>query len=718
MPKEKLSSSMGAKDPIQYNFALDGGRSNQLFCLVNNTDDALQLASIRITTNALIESPWQTLGEKWENVVISEDGHFFTYTLNLQQPLIIPPGNFNALEYTIQNAGNLGPLSSVAMPPCCVEIKLTEQNTFKKISLINPTPQPDPHPNKKLKMYHAQWGQYSYKKNMQNETWQDINSLNYAFTGFDVNGNVFTLDGWADELELPLLSLQQQRLPYLQTALSFGGWTNNGERMDTVFSALTANPQALDIFVKNVKNAVIQTGVTGVGIDWEYVAPQDIENYISLLQKLRDALPTGTAINIAAPAGIDNINAFTAQQWQKIATLVDDICPMCYDYFGGFSQYSDFHAPWQLSPNSPYVKSGFDIKTTVTTYQQKGVPANKIYLGMPNYARSMIVNAAGDYAGLYQLVVGTPQGDFPGANGIYSWNSIYNFLNNKPSPLDQLNVAKWQYYDATHPLCQDAKMCLLTGQLPTGQWVVINFLDQTSAQTRAEQTMQLGFGGAMVWANYFETTDENNSLVHAISNGLNPTQQPKLEKVIKKPIEKISEKEKQNIVIKLLGTEDINEREKTFAENKEKLAQHRNPIKRWLTNILPKSVATFLFEPPKHFTFAETAIKLRREQPTRIIERAIPFSAYDCSPSAPPCEIDFEDRSASAPPLELNSDNTEPSAPPLENTNNAARFSIKNNTAGFFTQTVKPIGSTRFEKMITDITSYVANKIEKALTLR
>lgn len=639
------SPHLSANQSLQYNFILDGGRSNQLLSLVNPTAAPISVQAIQVTSNADITNPWQIFGEQWDNVTVSQQDNLYTYTLNLAQPISIAPGQTSVLEYSVGTA--LGPITNVSMPPQQIQIQLQGQDTWQLVNFASANPPPNPHPNIELNVYHASWGQYSYQQTMATEAWSDINCLTYAFIGFDEDGNVFTLDNWGDQLELPNLALFKKQFPYLKATLSFGGWTNNGQMMAPVFSQMTANPTALTNFVNNAVAAVAQANLDGIDIDWEYPeTPQDAANYILLLQQLRAKLPPGARLTIAAPAGIDKISVFTPAQWQQITGLVDRISVMSYDYFGAFSSYSDFHSAWQLSPNSPNysdpVLGNYCVSKTLTAYQNVGVPAQKISMGIPNYSRSMIVAQAGEYAGLYQQVIGAPQGDFPGANGIYSWNSIQAFLNKQPSPLDALGVSEWNYYDSTHPLCVAANMCLLSGQLPNGQWVVINFTDPTTTNWRAQQAVTTGLGGTMIWANYLESTNPSNKIVDAISAGLDNTlsqQQTVQTKAVPVATKLYAEecvhahanylrdaffaKRKQTVLNQLVQANSAIQTAELINRNKGTLSQHRNIFKRALSAILPSEVSNFILGKPESLILAERLLAVRevieKTRPTRII---------------------------------------------------------------------------------------------------
>lgn len=629
---------------------------NQTLNVVNPTQNPIQIKCLQITTNAAIPAAWGPIGNQWGNVQVAQDNNSYTYTLTLPNPITIPPGNLDVLTFSVAAAGNKGPFQA-AMAPKQIAVQTTGSSDWQVVTAYNPQPQTNPHPNMKFAEYIAQWGIYAYKQGAENAPWKYINSATFCFNGFNINGDVFSLDPNADITQLPLLGMQKQMNPYLDFGLSYGGWTNNGQRMDVIFSQMAANPAARAKFVKNAVNAALITGANGIDIDWEYVEKNDVENFIALLLELRTALPKGAKLTIAAPAGIEKIKNFTPDQWQTVAAAVDEIRIMAYDFFGGFSATSDFHAAWQLSKNSPNYNSGFCTKSAIDTYQQTmGVPAKKLSLGMPNYARAVIVNNVGQYAGLYQPVVGTPEGDFKGAEGIYSWNNIYNLLNHQPSALDQLGVKQWNFYDSNHPLCQDAKMCLLTGQLPNGQWVVLNFLDQASARWRGEQAKQMGFGGTMIWANYSETTNLNNSIAQAVSSGMenykvkqqlseakeatNITNELAsatdfLAAATKKEVAASEQANnhaksikhaffvgnKATLINQIINAKTSQEKQKLLADNKAELGRHRNIFKRAISAILPSNHAETFFAKANSLKYAEKLVKA--SQRTDVAEAAV-----------------------------------------------------------------------------------------------
>lgn len=617
---------------LTFDFQESASRSNHLITIKNAAIDPITVQGIRITTNAEINSPWGTLVGLWSDWTRTADPQKNLYIYQLNKSIILQKES--GLTYSI--TGALGPLKKVPMPPTQVEVQIGDQ--WHSINLDGITP-PVPKQEDSLKIYHTSWGQYVRKRTINDEAWQSINSLAYAFVGFDENGNVFTIDAWGDDLELPLLAMHKRKNPNsLKTTLTFGGWTNAGKRMDTVFSAMTTDPTVRSLFVKNAVSAVKQAQADGIDIDWEYANEKDAANLVALMQELRAELQKeigpNAILTMATPADPGKVRALTKTHWQQITAVVDEIGVMTYDYFAAWDATYDFLAPWRLDENSSHYQPGgnnLDIVTTFKCYQQEmGIGYDKLVLGFPNYARSVIVATAADRAGLYQSIVGCPPGDM-GA-GIYSWEAINNVLNQKPSALDELNVREWHFYDSSHPYCQKAGMCFLSGQLSDGRWVVMTFLDQKAAEQRAALFKNLGGKKTMLWSNDAEPKNADATITKAIANGMRgihqycaPTEKAVSEYEIKLRNSIFGSTAKAEILRKVLLPIAGNHLkwQLNHEEFGKELAQHRNLFKRFLQWFLPESIMTTLFAKPTSYRLLETLHDSRKNSdsttPSKII---------------------------------------------------------------------------------------------------
>lgn len=623
----------------------NGSRSGQLIS-VENSSDTLQIKGIRITTNADIASPWgSSLADQWPRAQKKEieEKELREYELKLDSPLTLTPGTNKLLIYS--TGKSLGPLEDLPMPPQKVEI--FDGTNWTEIGLANVKPTPEN--STTVKMYFTDWGQYGRQHTSANIPWFSVDGAVYSFFGFDESGKVFTLDSWGDELELPNFALHKRKNPTLKMTGALGGWTNAGQRMDTIYSKMAENPSARANFVKNAVRAVRQAQIDGIDIDWEYATPQDANNFVLLMQELRAELAAKIGpqarLTFAAPAGQENIVALTKEQWGKIAAVVDEAGVMTYDYFGAWDPTVDFLAPWNFDPASPHAASKYCIKDTLELYQARGIGLDKFELGFPNYARAVIVDSPGPRAGLYQKNVGTPKGD--SENGIYSWDTINKLLNKQPSNLDALGVKEWFFYDSDHPFCKEAGMCLLSGALPDGRWVVMSFLDQKAATQRAQDFKKLGGTKTMVWSNDSEPYDEKQTITKAIADGIrNPAPEltstaiaatPKLiskSEFLKnssitaeimqyadylRGFNKSKTKSKILLTLENKSSKDLGALLKEDPAGK-KLETHRNLVKRFFAWLLPEGIIA----KPKSFQIADRFYKMQQvleseHPPTRII---------------------------------------------------------------------------------------------------
>src|SRR5665647_1507254 len=158
---------------------------------------------------------------------------------------------------------------------------------------------------------------------------------------------------------------------------SVGGYSEkNGPPLVNVFEKIGADDNLREVFANNVVDVVQQYGFDGVEMDWEYpryATSADYEKTIMLLsEKLK---PMGKGLSTALPGtrSIDGKNVWEALAGvtDKTIACFDFINLMCYDLKTGPN-----HSPVWYS------------KTTINYWKQfRNVPAEKIVLGMPLYAR-------------------------------------------------------------------------------------------------------------------------------------------------------------------------------------------------------------------------------------------------------------------------------------------------------------------------------------------
>ena len=273
------------------------------------------------------------------------------------------------------------------------------------------------------------------------------------------------------------------RTPNLKMHLSVGGWGADG------YSQMTAVPERRAKFIKSVMEVVKAKDLDGIDIDWEYpigpdwgslpiaATPEDGEHYIALLTELRQAFneyekETGKYIVLssAIPANPWYVKKLDAA---KVASCVDSLKLMSYDYFGVWTEHTGHHAGLYKNPANPD-KDNWSTDEAVKMFLKAGVPAEKIIVGVAFYGRAWKGVPEGGTHGFGQTF---KEPAFP--DGI-SWPDIKELL--KPGS------GYTRYWDDV------AKVpYLYNGD------IFITYVDQDAVQAVSDYVNDNKLGGAMVW---------------------------------------------------------------------------------------------------------------------------------------------------------------------------------------------------------------------------
>jgi len=322
---------------------------------------------------------------------------------------------------------------------------------------------------------------------------------------------------WNDQTVLyPALQALKQQNGALKTLLSIGGWSmNSGDDMPNsgnphpygpythqLFSKMAADPPGRTQFIGSAIAYAQKYGFDGIDIDWEYPGyisrggdPNDLANFLALVQEFRATAGAGFLLTMAAPAIVptglpqtyhDNPSSFF--QWlQQCSQSLDWLNIMSYDYHGAF----DDPVKIGTGVNSPLVQDStpngpFSIKQTVDAYRTAGIAADKMVLGMPTYGRSYTVANPGQLAsnsGHGQQFNGAgPAGPATQVPGVLAYYEIKQQIaaGNLTRQWDAATLTPYAYNAAS------------------GEWVSYDNEDSLAYKTAYVNAISLG--GAMVWS--------------------------------------------------------------------------------------------------------------------------------------------------------------------------------------------------------------------------
>ena len=306
------------------------------------------------------------------------------------------------------------------------------------------------------------------------------------------------VEGFAQDAEnIPQVTALRRENSRLTVMISVGGWLWSGGFSDV---ALTAKSRK--VFIQSVVEFLDRYSLDGLDVDWEYPGmpgaghafrSEDKENFTLLLKELRKRFDAEGKkrqrklyLTIAAGAS-DEYLAHT--EMEEVARYVDAVNLMTYDYTQpGVDAVTGHHAPLFANPADPKHVSA---DATVQAFEEAGVPAEKILLGIPFYGKAWGEVADKDH-GLFQ-----PGVKAPGVDAAYS--VIEETM---------LGHGFTRYWDET------ARVPYLYSE---EKRVFVSYEDAQSIGAKCDYVRTHGLGGVMFWT-YFN--DPSGELLGAIDRGL------------------------------------------------------------------------------------------------------------------------------------------------------------------------------------------------------
>ena len=347
--------------------------------------------------------------------------------------------------------------------------------------------------------YYAGWAAYQGYTPDQLPA-EHLTQINYAFARIDPDTLTIALENPAhDKKNLAALRKLRQQNGHLKLLISVGGWSDSQH-----FSDAAATAARREAFAASCVDFVVAQGLDGVDLDWEYPVsggapgtihrPADKQNFTKLLQELRTQLDRqgrrdgkDYSLTIAGAAGSWYLNQIEAV---KVADIVDHIFLMGYDLHGPWDTSADFNAPlYTPSGASPQEKSS--IADSVQAYLDKGIPVEKLVLGMPLYGYAY-------------------QGVSSQNNGLYSTYTSAKSVSYRTLKKNYLSNAAYRQY--RH---QEAQVPYLYGSR-----TFISYDDAESLAAKAALARSRDLGGIGFWE---LSQDDGGELTAAASSAFRST---------------------------------------------------------------------------------------------------------------------------------------------------------------------------------------------------
>ncbi|KAL1512868.1 hypothetical protein ABEB36_002380 [Hypothenemus hampei] len=347
---------------------------------------------------------------------------------------------------------------------------------------------------KKIVCYYASWSLYRIEEGQFNTEKIDsklCTNIVYSFVGLNINLEIASLDTNADILNGGFYNMTQlkEQNPCLTVTLALGGWNEGSLK----YSIMASNEESRQKFAEQALKFISYYGFDGLDLDWEYPTSRggiaaDKENFVALLKTIKSNFsPWGFKLSIAA--GID-------EQYYDIPEIVqhvDYVHLMAYDFISSTSNVTGLLAPFSL------IKKGID------SWIKDGLPAEKLIMGVPTYARCFNLFATNDHGIGAPVNKTTCGGIWTDQDGFLSYYEVQQFLQTnscKETVIVDDNVYSW---------CDD---------------IWITYDNNNTVTTKAKYVIEADLGGVMIWSldtdDFYGLFGEKYPLVTAIHDTLYP----------------------------------------------------------------------------------------------------------------------------------------------------------------------------------------------------
>ena len=326
-----------------------------------------------------------------------------------------------------------------------------------------------------------------------------LTRINFAFA--NLQGGKIVTGTASDAANMAALVALKRENPSLTVLVSVGGWLWSGN-----FSDMALTSQSRRIFIQSVIEFIERYQLDGLDIDWEYPGmagatshfrPEDKQDYTRILAELRKQfddeekkLHRRLFLTIAAGSSSEFLAHTEMAEVQK---YVDTVNLMAYDYYEPDSDATTGnHAPLFTDPSDPKKVSA---DRSVQEFEQAGVPAAKIVLGVPFYGHTW-GQVSDQNHGLFQPGKPVP-------------NAYANYSNISAS---MLNHGFTRYWDA---------VASVPHLYSPAQKIFVSYEDPDSLAPKCKYVLDHKLAGIMFW-DY--SSDPSGKLLDAIDHGLRRNQ--------------------------------------------------------------------------------------------------------------------------------------------------------------------------------------------------
>jgi chitinase len=311
-----------------------------------------------------------------------------------------------------------------------------------------------------------------------------LTHINHAFAWPLANGSI---TGYG-EINHPELIAETHKAGK-KILISLGGWGQSAG-----FAPMAADSTIRKKFINNLVDYCKTRGYDGADFDWEF--PQNAVERANLTTLIKETYQAFNALNPPLLLTMVAVASDYSGQWHDYAALaryVDWFNLMAYDFHGSWTDHAGHNAPL-YAPVTDY--DGSAHQGIQYLRDQRGIPKEKIHLGMPFYGKecsaSQLYGPAASWSDLeYSAVVPRLES---------GWDYFWDDVSKVPY---LLNASRIRF---------------------------VTFDDSLSLSGKCEYAKANGLGGVMIWALGQDVVGSEQPLLEAVGRAMLQTTQVASEK--------------------------------------------------------------------------------------------------------------------------------------------------------------------------------------------
>ncbi|MBE6131584.1 MAG: hypothetical protein E7183_07660 [Erysipelotrichaceae bacterium] len=314
------------------------------------------------------------------------------------------------------------------------------------------------------------YASYNFNGYTEDQLKCNVINLSFAYVTYDYKLDMNSLN---EQILYGALAARKQGVRVVLSIQGYGDESKN-------FKDAASTPENRAIFIKNIVDVVDKYHFNGVDLDWEYPGwftplkkDSDAENYTALCQELNTALKEKNPdylLTAAIPGGAEGFKRYNLAECSK---YLDYIHLMTYDLEASSKVY---HHTALYANVGKGTATDAAVKESVEIFKLKGVPAEKIVVGIAFY-------------GKYTTPVSSTNGGL-GSDSKTGKYTTLTYARIKSNFLNRVGDTVTEYWDS---------ICYAPYLYDSAYNYFITYENARSINEKAKYMRKNGLGGVMIW---------------------------------------------------------------------------------------------------------------------------------------------------------------------------------------------------------------------------